>query len=211
MLVDLARNDVGRVVRFGTEKVDELMTIERYSHIMHITSQVSGELAEGKGPIDVLRATLPAGTLSGAPKVRAMEIIDELEPTKRGVYGGVVGYIDFSGNVDTAIAIRTMVVHARRAGQRAGGRGDRGGQRPAERGRGVRPQGGGAAGGRDGGARHERGARRAESESRRSVTAARPRSRPRPRRCAPARVPSAPAATCWPCAGPTPRPTCRAS
>jgi anthranilate synthase component 1 len=110
MLVDLARNDVGRVVRFGTEKVDELMTIERYSHIMHITSQVSGELAEGKGPIDVLRATLPAGTLSGAPKVRAMQIIDELEPTKRGVYGGVVGYIDFSGNVDTAIAIRTMVV-----------------------------------------------------------------------------------------------------
>jgi anthranilate synthase component 1 len=110
MLVDLARNDVGRVVRFGTEKVDELMTVERYSHIMHITSQVSGELAEGKGPIDVLRATLPAGTLSGAPKVRAMEIIDELEVTKRGVYGGVVGYIDFSGNVDTAIAIRTMVV-----------------------------------------------------------------------------------------------------
>ncbi len=110
MLVDLARNDVGRVVRFGTEKVDELLTIERYSHIMHITSQVSGELAEGKGPIDVLRATLPAGTLSGTPKVRAMEIIDELEPTKRGIYGGVVGYIDFSGNVDTAIAIRTMVV-----------------------------------------------------------------------------------------------------
>jgi anthranilate synthase component I len=110
MLVDLARNDVGRVVRFGTEQVDELMTIERYSHIMHITSQVSGELAEGKGPIDVLRATLPAGTLSGAPKVRAMEIIDQLEPTKRGVYGGVVGYIDFSGNLDTAIAIRTMVV-----------------------------------------------------------------------------------------------------
>ena len=110
MLVDLARNDVGRVVRFGTEKVDELMTIERYSHIMHITSQVSGELSDGKGPIDVLRATLPAGTLSGAPKVRAMEIIDALEPTKRCVYGGVVGYIDFSGNVDTAIAIRTMVV-----------------------------------------------------------------------------------------------------
>jgi anthranilate synthase component 1 len=110
MLVDLARNDVGRVVEYGTEKVDELMTIERYSHIMHITSQVSGHLAEGKGPIDVLRATLPAGTLSGAPKVRAMEIIDDLEPTKRGVYGGVVGYVDFSGNVDTAIAIRTMVV-----------------------------------------------------------------------------------------------------
>jgi len=110
MLVDLARNDVGRVVRFGTEKVEEFMTVERYSHIMHLTSQVTGALREDKGPIDVLRATLPAGTLSGAPKVRAMEIIDELEPTKRGVYGGVVGYLDFSGNLDTAIAIRTMVV-----------------------------------------------------------------------------------------------------
>jgi anthranilate synthase component 1 len=110
MLVDLARNDVGRVVRFGTEQVDELMTLERYSHVMHLTSQVSGDLAEGKGPIDVLRATLPAGTVSGAPKVRAMEIIDALEPTKRGPYAGVVGYIDFSGNVDTAIAIRTMLV-----------------------------------------------------------------------------------------------------
>ncbi|MGH9243034.1 MAG: anthranilate synthase component I [Acidimicrobiales bacterium] len=109
MLVDLARNDVGRVVRFGTEQVDELMTLERYSHVMHLTSQVSGELAAGKGPIDVLRATLPAGTVSGAPKVRAMEIIDELEPVKRGPYAGVVGYIDFSGNVDTAITIRTMV------------------------------------------------------------------------------------------------------
>jgi anthranilate synthase component 1 len=110
MLVDLARNDVGRVVSFGTEVVDELMAVERYSHIMHLTSQVSGRLAPGKGPIDVLRATLPAGTLSGAPKVRAMEIIDDLEPTKRGVYGGVVGYLDFSGNLDTAIAIRTMTV-----------------------------------------------------------------------------------------------------
>jgi len=110
MLVDLARNDVGRVVRFGTEQVDELMTLERYSHVMHMTSQVSGDLTEGKGPIDVLRATLPAGTVSGAPKVRAMEIIDELEPTKRGPYAGVVGYLDFSGNLDTAIAIRTMVV-----------------------------------------------------------------------------------------------------
>jgi anthranilate synthase component 1 len=110
MLVDLARNDVGRVVRFGTEQVDELMTLERYSHVMHLTSQVSGELVPGKGPIDVLRATLPAGTVSGAPKVRAMEIIDELEPTKRGPYAGVVGYIDFSGNLDTAIAIRTLVV-----------------------------------------------------------------------------------------------------
>ncbi|HZT66922.1 MAG TPA: anthranilate synthase component I [Acidimicrobiales bacterium] len=110
MLVDLARNDVGRVVNFGTEKVDELMTLERYSHVMHLTSQVSGRLAPGLGPIDVLRATLPAGTVSGAPKVRAMEIIDALEPTKRGPYAGVVGYLDFSGNLDTAITIRTMVV-----------------------------------------------------------------------------------------------------
>jgi len=110
MLVDLARNDVGRVVSFGTEHVEELMTVERYSHIMHLTSQVTGHLAPGKGPIDVLRATLPAGTLSGAPKVRAMQIIDELEPTKRGIYGGVVGYLDFSGNLDTAIVIRTMLV-----------------------------------------------------------------------------------------------------
>ena len=110
MLVDLARNDVGRVVRFGTEHVDELMTLERYSHVMHLTSQVSGQLRPGLGPIDVLRATLPAGTVSGAPKVRAMEIIDALEPTKRGPYAGVVGYLDFSGNLDTAIAIRTMVV-----------------------------------------------------------------------------------------------------
>jgi len=110
MLVDLARNDVGRVVSFGTETVDELMTLERYSHVMHLTSQVSGQLRPGKGPIDVLRATLPAGTVSGAPKVRAMELIDSLEPTKRGPYAGVVGYLDFSGNLDTAIAIRTMLV-----------------------------------------------------------------------------------------------------
>lgn len=110
MLVDLARNDVGRVVRFGSEQVDELLTLEHYSHVMHLTSQVSGELRDGLGPIDVLRATLPAGTVSGAPKVRAMEIIDELERTKRGPYAGVVGYIDFSGNLDTAIAIRTMLV-----------------------------------------------------------------------------------------------------
>ncbi len=110
MLVDLARNDVGRVVDFGTEHVDELLTLEYYSHVMHLTSQVSGRLREGLGPIDVLRATLPAGTVSGAPKVRAMEIIDALEPTKRGPYAGVVGYFDFSGNLDTAIAIRTMLV-----------------------------------------------------------------------------------------------------
>jgi anthranilate synthase component 1 len=97
-------------VAFGTEKVDELLTLELYSHVMHLTSQVSGDLVDGKGPIDVLRATLPAGTVSGAPKVRAMEIIDDLEPVKRGPYAGVVGYVDFSGNLDTAIAIRTMFV-----------------------------------------------------------------------------------------------------
>lgn len=110
MLVDLARNDVGRVVEFGSEKVEEMMTLERYSHVMHLTSQVAGDLAQGRTPIDVLRATLPAGTVSGAPKVRAMEIIDQLEPVKRGPYAGVVGYFDFSGNIDTAIAIRTMFV-----------------------------------------------------------------------------------------------------
>ena len=120
MLVDLARNDVGRVARFGTVKVDELMTLERYSHVMHLTSQVSGALREDLGPIDVLRATLPAGTVSGAPKVRAMEIIDDLEPVKRGPYAGVVGYVDFSGNLDTAIAIRTMFVDGNRASLQAG-------------------------------------------------------------------------------------------
>ncbi len=120
MLVDLARNDVGRVARFGTVHVDELMTLERYSHVMHLTSQVSGHLCENLGPIDVLRATMPAGTVSGAPKVRAMQIIDELEPVKRGPYAGVVGYVDFSGNLDTAIAIRTMFVGPRGAALQAG-------------------------------------------------------------------------------------------
>ena len=120
MLVDLARNDVGRVAAFGTVHVDELMTLERYSHVMHLTSQVSGQLVDGKTPIDVLRATLPAGTVSGAPKVRAMEIIDELEPVKRGPYAGVVGYVDFSGNLDTAIAIRTMFVGRNGASFQAG-------------------------------------------------------------------------------------------
>lgn len=120
MLVDLARNDVGRVVEFGSLQIDEMMTLERYSHVMHLTSQVSGDLRAEKTPIDVLRATLPAGTLSGAPKVRAMEIIDELEPVKRGPYGGVVGYLDFSGNIDTAIAIRTMLVSGNRASIQAG-------------------------------------------------------------------------------------------
>jgi len=120
MLVDLARNDVGRIARFGTVHVDELMTLEKYSHVMHLTSEVSGQLVEGRTPIDVLRATLPAGTLSGAPKVRAMEIIDELEPTKRGPYGGVVGYVDFSGNLDTAITIRTLIAGPKGASVQAG-------------------------------------------------------------------------------------------
>ncbi len=120
MLLDLARNDVGRVARFGSMNVEELMTLERYSHVMHLTSQVAGELAEGQGPVDVLRATFPAGTVSGAPKVRAMEIIDDLEPSKRGAYAGVVGYVDFSGNLDTAIAIRTMVWRNGRASVQAG-------------------------------------------------------------------------------------------
>ena len=120
MLVDLARNDVGRVVQFGTVEVEELMTLERYSHVMHLTSQVTGTIVPGKGPVDVLRATLPAGTVSGAPKVRAMEIIDALEPTRRGPYAGTIGYIDFSGNLDTAIAIRTMVVVDGRASVQAG-------------------------------------------------------------------------------------------
>ena len=120
MLVDLARNDVGRVVKFGTERMEELMVLERYSHVMHLTSQVAGDLREGADAVDVLRATFPAGTVSGAPKVRAMEIIDELEPTKRGAYAGVVGYVDFSGNLDTAIAIRTMVWRDGRASVQAG-------------------------------------------------------------------------------------------
>ncbi len=120
MLVDLARNDIGRVIEFGSESRDQIMTLERYSHVMHLTSQVSGTLAKGRTAIDVLRATLPAGTLSGAPKVRAMEIIDSLEPVKRGPYGGVVGYLDFSGNIDTAIAIRTMFITGNKASVQAG-------------------------------------------------------------------------------------------
>ena len=110
MLVDLGRNDLGRVCRFSTVEVDRYAYIERYSHVMHIVSSVSGELGPSHGAMDVLAACFPAGTVSGAPKVRAMEIIDELEPTRRGIYAGAVGYIDFSGNLDTCIAIRTMVV-----------------------------------------------------------------------------------------------------
>jgi anthranilate synthase component 1 len=110
MLVDLGRNDVGRVARYGTVQLSDVMTVERYSHVMHICSNVTGRLQPGKSAFDALRACLPAGTLSGAPKVRAMEIIDELEPHRRGPYGGAVGYVDFSGNMDTCIALRTMVL-----------------------------------------------------------------------------------------------------
>jgi anthranilate synthase component 1 len=110
MLIDLARNDVGRIAEIGSVKVTEQMVIERYSHVMHLVSHVEGRLKPGLSNLDVLRATFPAGTLSGAPKVRAMEIIDELEPTKRGIYGGAVGYLSFAGDMDLAIAIRTGVV-----------------------------------------------------------------------------------------------------
>jgi anthranilate synthase component 1 len=109
-LLDLGRNDVGRVARIGSVKVTESFAIERYSHVMHIVSQVEGELGEQETPLSVLRAAFPAGTVSGAPKVRAMEIIDELEPVKRGIYAGAVGYIGFHGEMDLAIAIRTAVI-----------------------------------------------------------------------------------------------------
>ena len=110
MLVDLARNDVGKVAKAGSVKVDRFMYIENYSHVMHIVSDVSGELKEGLHPLDVLKSVFPVGTVSGAPKVRAMQIIEELEPEKRGPYAGAVGYISFDGNLDTAIAIRTAIV-----------------------------------------------------------------------------------------------------
>jgi len=110
MLIDLGRNDVGRVSKAGTVKVTDKMNVEKYSHVMHIVSQVEGELVDGLQAMDVLKAALPAGTLSGAPKVRAMEIIDELEPVKRGIYGGAIGYLSWNGNMDTAIAIRTAVI-----------------------------------------------------------------------------------------------------
>jgi len=110
MLMDLGRNDAGRVSQIGSVHVTEQMVIERYSHVMHIVSNVEGKIKPGLGAIDVLRATFPAGTVSGAPKVRAMEIIDELEPVKRGIYAGAVGYLGFDGNMDVAIALRTGVV-----------------------------------------------------------------------------------------------------
>jgi anthranilate synthase component 1 len=110
MLVDLGRNDLGRVCAPGTVEVPEFATIERYSHVMHIVSTVVGRLQDGRSAFDALAATFPAGTLSGAPKVRAMEIIEELEPTRRGVYGGTVGYFGFGGDLDMAIAIRTALI-----------------------------------------------------------------------------------------------------
>jgi anthranilate synthase component I len=120
MLVDLARNDLGRVCDVGTVQVDQMMQVERYSHVMHLVSSVTGTLRDGLGPVDVLRAVFPAGTVSGAPKVRAMEIIDELEPTRRGPYAGAVGYVDFGGNLDTCITIRTVVLKGGTAYVQAG-------------------------------------------------------------------------------------------
>jgi anthranilate synthase component 1 len=120
MLVDLGRNDVGRVARYRTVELTDVMTIERYSHVMHITSNVTGQLADGRDAFDALRACLPAGTVSGAPKVRAMEIIDEIEPHRRGPYAGAVGYVDFNGNMDTCIALRTLVVQGNKAYVQAG-------------------------------------------------------------------------------------------
>jgi anthranilate synthase component 1 len=110
MLVDLGRNDVSRVAETGSVKVTELMKVERYSHVMHIVSNIRGSLAPGKSAFDVFRAAFPAGTVSGAPKVRAMEIIEELEPVRRGPYAGAVGYFSFSGNLDTCITIRSLLV-----------------------------------------------------------------------------------------------------
>ena len=110
MLIDLARNDIGRIAKTGSVKVTEAFVVERYSHVMHIVSNVEGLLKDGMTNLDVLRATFPAGTLTGAPKIRAMEIIDELEPVKRGIYGGACGYLSFAGDMDVAIAIRTGIV-----------------------------------------------------------------------------------------------------
>jgi anthranilate synthase component 1 len=121
MLVDLARNDLGRVCEYGSVSVDELMVVETYSHVLHIVSQVSGLLRENVSAMDVLRSALPAGTLSGAPKVRAMQIIDELEPHKRGSYGGAIGYLSYTGDLDTAIHIRTVVVKDGLVHAQAGG------------------------------------------------------------------------------------------
>jgi anthranilate synthase component 1 len=121
MLVDLARNDIGRVCDFGSVQVKEMMVIERYSHVMHIVTQVEGKLSAGKTPYDLMRATFPAGTVSGAPKIRAMQIISELEQTARGPYAGCVGYFSFNGNLDTCITLRTALIKDGRAYVQAGG------------------------------------------------------------------------------------------
>ena len=120
MLVDLGRNDLGRVCEYGTVEVDELMVVERYSHVMHIVSSVTGVLREGMDGIDLVRACFPAGTVTGAPKVRAMEIIDELEGTRRGLYAGAIGYLSATGEVDLAIAIRTILMKDGKAYVQAG-------------------------------------------------------------------------------------------
>jgi anthranilate synthase component I len=120
MLVDLGRNDVGRVSEFGSVKVKDLMFVERYSHVMHLVSSLEGNLRAGLEPIDAFRACFPAGTLSGAPKVRAMEIIEELEPSRRGVYGGSILYADFNGNLDSCIAIRTLYMNGKQGHIQAG-------------------------------------------------------------------------------------------
>jgi anthranilate synthase component 1 len=121
MLVDLHRNDIGRVCEYGSVHVEELMTVEKFSHVMHIVSTIAGTMRKDKTAFDLLRATFPAGTLSGAPKVRAMQIIDELEPTRRGPYGGAIGYFSFSGNLDTCITLRTIIVKDGVAYVQAGG------------------------------------------------------------------------------------------
>ena len=110
MLVDLGRNDLGRIARIGSVQVNQLMVVERYSHVMHLVSNIQAQLADGKDAFDVLKATFPAGTLTGAPKIRAMEIIQEMEPSRRGPYGGAVGYFSFTGNMDFCITIRTIVI-----------------------------------------------------------------------------------------------------
>ena len=120
MLVDLGRNDVGRVSDFSTVRVKDFMFIERYSHIMHLVSAIEGKLRKELTPVDAFRACFPAGTLSGAPKIRAMEIIEELEPTRRGIYGGSILYADFSGNLDSCIAIRTLLLKGKKGYIQAG-------------------------------------------------------------------------------------------
>ena len=140
MLLDLGRNDVGRICRYGTVKIEEEMIIERFSHVMHMTSTVTGLLDDGKTCFDAFRNCFPAGTVSGAPKIRAMEILDELEPVKRGPYAGAVGYVDFRGNLDTCIAIRTLIFNGH-GGHRPGRRRHRRGLRAGARVRGDAQQG----------------------------------------------------------------------